>query len=216
MSHNNFTKNQATQLFSDTGEKQASDCDPESTLNLEKLVDVSSNCPSVNPSEGTHRTLLGECIAVEHPTLRGRVLVQWSDADGKTQKKWLPTLQNLPVRQHDRLLLVKPENWAEMIVTGVVDGFARRPEITRRDAGHLKLKRDERIRINSMDGKELLELFQSESGPVLRVLQKDTSVELPGKLKFSADSIELEAGAGPIHIKSTDDVRINGEMIHLN
>jgi hypothetical protein len=62
----------------------------------------------------------------------------------------------------------------------------------------------------------LVEVFQTDDGPVVRVLNTDAGVELPGKLRLAADSIELEAGAGPIKIKASDDVIVNGEMIHLN
>jgi hypothetical protein len=159
---------------------------------------------------------VGECIDVDHPTLRGRVLVRWTTADGEERTRWLPTLQNLPVRPNDRLLLLNPGNWDEMIVMGVVDGFAKRPEVRRQTAGRLELERDEAIRVTGRDGQELVEVFQTDEGPVVRVLNSDAGVELPGKLRLAADSIELEAGAGPVKIKASDDVIVNGEMIHLN
>lgn len=174
------------------------------------------------PGAGTRQrvqhmeNLVGECLDASHPTLIGRVLVQWRDIDGEERRQWLPTLQNLPVRKNDRLLLIKPKNWNEMIVTGVIDGFAKRPEIIHKTAGRIQLETDEAIRVTSKDGRELLELFQTDTGPVIRVLHEDTAIEFPGRLRLAANSIELEAGAGPINIKATDNVCINGEMIHLN
>ncbi|MFV9645339.1 MAG: hypothetical protein ACNYWU_05900, partial [Desulfobacterales bacterium] len=138
------------------------------------------------------------------------------DSAGREYKQWVPTLQNLPVRAKDRVLLVKPGNWDEMVVTGVIDGFSRRPEIKRKTGSLLELARDEAIRVTGSDGQELMEIFQTDSGPVVQLLHKDVNVKLPGRLCLQADSIELEAGAGPINIKATDDVCINGEMIHLN
>lgn len=176
--------------------------------------------PSGWAGEGTsqeiRQTLVGECVDVNHPTLRGRVLVRWMTVEGEPRTRWLPTLQNLPVRPKDRLLLTHPDNWDEMVVTGVIDGFARRPEIQRRTAGRLELERDEALRVTGRDGQELVEVFQTDDGPVVRVLNTHTGVEIPGKLRLAADSIELEAGAGPIKIKASDDVIVNGEMIHLN
>jgi hypothetical protein len=161
-------------------------------------------------------SLVGECVDANHPTLKGRVLVKWMTVDGESRERWLPTLQNLPVRPKDRLLLVNPGNWDELVVTGVIDGFAKRSQCDRQTAGRLELERDEALRVTGRDGQQLLELFQTDEGPVVRVLAGDTAVELPGKLRLAADTIELEAGAGPIKIKASDDVIVNGEMIHLN
>lgn len=167
------------------------------------------------PSSGS-RAIVGICLQAKHQTLSGRCLVQWDDPQKGEIRQWVPTLQNLPVRAKDRVLLVKPVNWDEMVVTGVIDGFSRRPEIKRKTGSLLELARDEAIRITGSDGQELMEIFQTDSGPVVQLLHKDINVKLPGRLRLQADSIDLEAGAGPINIKATDDVCINGEMIHLN
>ncbi len=180
------------------------------------IVKISSPIAGTRQRVQQMENLVGKCLDASHPTLIGRVLVQWRNIDGKGRRRWLPTLQNLPVRKNDRLLLIKPKNWNEMIVTGVIDGFAKRPEIVHKTAGQMQLETDEAIRVISKNGRELLELFQTDTGPVIRVLHKDTGIEFPGRLRLAADSIELEAGAGPIHIKATDDVCINGETIHLN
>jgi len=51
---------------------------------------------------------------------------------------------------------------------------------------------------------------------MIRLLQADTQVELPGKLCVSAGAIELRARAGAVRIDASDDVEIVGEAIHLN
>lgn len=216
MSNNPAVKRHRNRFIHGRKNETISECNTDLNGFAENRFAGVGHAVSSAQSERSSCTLLGECVGTDHPTLKGRLLVKWLEADGKTTEKWLPALQNLAVRNHDRLLLVKPENGDEMIVTGVVDGFAKRPEVARRSAAHVTLEPDEAIRVTSKYGGDLLELFQSESGPVIRVLQKDTAVELPGKLRLVADSIELEAGAGPIHIRATDDIRINGEMIHLN
>jgi hypothetical protein len=162
------------------------------------------------------QSLIGECIHAKHPTLQGRVLVRWTTLDGECQERWLPTLQNLAVRPNDRLLLINPGNWNELVVTGVIDGFAKRPGVDRQTAGYLELESDEALRVVDRNGEQLLEMFQTAEGTVVRLLTDDTSVEFPGKLRLAADTIELAAGAGPIKIRASDDVIVNGEMIHLN
>jgi uncharacterized protein (DUF2345 family) len=51
---------------------------------------------------------------------------------------------------------------------------------------------------------------------VIRLLQADSQVELPGKLCLSASAIELQARDGAVRIEANDDVKIVGETIHLN
>jgi hypothetical protein len=160
--------------------------------------------------------LVAECIDCNHPTLRGRVLVAWTDAAGRSAERWVPTVQGLPIRAGDRVLLIRPENWAEPIVTGVVDGFARRPEIERTDAATLRLQGDERVRIDAADGQPIAELHAGAAGPVIRLMHADVDLELPGALRIRASKIELEARQGACRIKASDDVVVEGETIQLN
>ena len=162
--------------------------------------------------------LVGECIDDEHPTLLGRVKVRWTEPrnQGQAQERWLACLHGVTVRRRDRVLLQLPENWPEPIVSGVVDGFALRPEAARLPGPAVELKADESIKVRSSRGQELLEIFQEESGPVVRLLDPDLDLELPGELRIRADRIELEARRGDVEIKASDDVNVQGEMINLN
>ena len=77
--------------------------------------------------------LVGECVHDAHPTLLGRVRVRWTEPGqgGEVREQWLACLLGVIVRQQDRVLLQLPDNWPEPVVTGVVDGFAMRPEAAR-------------------------------------------------------------------------------------
>jgi hypothetical protein len=171
--------------------------------------------PVLAPS-GVSSSLVGEIVDVKHPSLRGRVRVRWVDLEGQTFERWLPTLQGLPVRVADRVLMITAANWPEPVVTGVVDGFARRPERERASAATLELQRDEALRVQSASGEDLVEVFEDESGPVIRLLKEDVDLDLPGKLRVRAASIELEAKQGEARIQASDDVVVKGEIIHLN
>lgn len=61
-----------------------------------------------------------------------------------------------------------------------------------------------------------MEVFEDESGPVIRLLRDDIDLDLQGKLRVRAKSIELEAKEGQARIKASDDVVVVGEIIHLN
>ncbi|WP_437482581.1 hypothetical protein WME75_41135 [Sorangium sp. So ce1014] len=159
--------------------------------------------------------IVGECVDARHPTLIGRLLVRWATPLGP-QERWLPSLHGLAVRAHDRVLVSQPSNWPEPIVTGVVDGFALRPEAPRAEAARLELHGDEALRVATADGKPLVDVFASETGPVIRLLTEGIDLELDGALRVSARSIDLVARQGEVRLGAADDVVVQGETIHLN
>lgn len=159
--------------------------------------------------------VVGECLDDRHPTLQGRVLVRWPD--GKAHhERWCATLQGLPVRRGDHLLLLRPQNGDEHLVTGVVSGFSRRAGAPTREAARLELKRDEVVRIAGHEGQDLLEIRQGAEGPVVTLLHEDLELRVPGKLSLRGDEIHLEAEAGRVQVKASDDVVVLGETIQLN
>lgn len=185
---------------------------------LDEMLE-SANAPApqrILKPAGATESLVGEVVDDRHPSLRGRVRVRWQDLEGQTFEKWLPTLQSLPVRVRDRVLMTRATNWPEYVVTGVVDGFAARPEAPRETRAALELKRDEAVRIQTAGGEDLIEVFEEEGKPVIRILTDDVDLDLPGKMRVRAQSIELEAKRGQARIKASDDVVVNGETIHLN
>lgn len=149
-----------------------------------------------------------------HPSLLGRILVQW-DMAGDVSELWVATLQGLPVRTMDRVLLMRPVNGEEWIAVGVVDGFAQRPEVENQTCARLELRRDESVRIANSEGRDLMELHQGESGPVLKVLHEDVEINAPGRLRLRGKQVELHT-EGRVEIKASDDVVIRGEVIRLN
>jgi hypothetical protein len=182
------------------------------------LDELLEHAPPVSPPVATRETgsLVGEVVDARHPTLRGRVRVRWQDLEGHTFEKWLATLQSLPVRVADRVLMIRAANWPEPVVTGVIDGFARRPEAERGTAAHLELSRDEAVRVRSASGEDLVEVFEDEHGPVIRLLRDDVDLDLQGKLRVRAKSIELQATEGEARVRASGDVLLEGETIRLN
>lgn len=187
---------------------------------LDELLDLEpspiSPVRSVLPPRGTTDSLVGEVVDDRHPSLRGRVRVRWQDLEGRTFEKWLPTLHGLSIRVADRVLMVGATNWPEYVVAGVIDGFARRPEVERATHAQLELKRDEALRVRTPEGEDIVEVFQDEKGPVVRFLSDDVDLDVMGKLRVRAGAIELEAKRGQARITASDDVVVVGETIHLN
>ncbi len=163
------------------------------------------------------RTFVAECVDDRHPALMGRIRVRWTDdASGQVLERWVPTLHGMAVRVGDRLLLLEAHGVDEPIAVGVVDGFALRPVQARSPAAALALQTDETLRVTSIEGTPLVELFSSEAGPVIRLLATDVDIELSGRLRISARSLELAAREGPVTVSATDDVIVRGETIKLN
>jgi len=180
-------------------------------------VSLFPNCdPEAEARRAASESVVAECIEDCHPTLTGRVRVRWTDSSGEEQVQWVPTLAQVGVRKADRVLLTRACNWPEAVVIGVVDGFAVRPESPRTSAAAITLRPDEAVRVLDARGHELLEIITSESGPVVRLLQPDVNVELPGALKLNAASIEMTARSGPVSIQASDDVIFKGEVVRLN
>lgn len=181
---------------------------------LEELLADQIQSDEVANSRAT--CLVGECVDDCHAVLQGRVLVRFGGPGVAEREVWVPTLKGLPVRLADRVLLVRPDNGEEWIVTGVVDGFARRPVMAKQDVALLELKLDESVKVVSSEGHALVEISRGEAGPVVRVLQPDVNLEFAGKLAIKATSVEFEATQGTVTVKASDDVVIRGEVVHLN
>jgi hypothetical protein len=183
------------------------------------LLNILKSTPFVTRHAQDARTmggcLIGVCSEDRHPTLVGRVRVQWTTPNG-TGDAWLPTLRNLPVRRADQVLLVQPQNGTELIVFGILDGFTRRDTVPDQPAARLELKADEVLRIDDARGRAVLELRVEDTGPIVRLINKGVAIEVDGKLAFRADSIRMEARAGSIEVEASGDVSLAGEVIHLN
>lgn len=161
------------------------------------------------------RTLIGSCMESVHPFLKGRILVEL-EVDDKAVKKWMPTLHGLTFRPNDRVLVQWAENFDEPIVTGVVDGFSKRPEIERTALVSIKLENDESIKIGNCDGLPLLEIAQSSEGPIVKLFDEKVKIDLPNELCIDAKRIELNAKQGELKLSATDNVVVKGEQIDLN
>jgi hypothetical protein len=160
--------------------------------------------------------VVATCTEQRHPTLTGRIRARCEDAHGRVVESWVATLSGLSVRVSDRVLVLKLPEELDPIAVGVVDGFSRRPETPKLIAQVIEMKRDETLQVQADNGLPLLQITRNEQGPMIRLLQADTQVELPGKLCIAAGAIELRARAGTVRIDASDDVKIVGEAIHLN
>ena len=190
----------------------------ENTSILEEIIELerSDNVKEERLPTTISSTLVGVCLDAKHPTLQGRVLVEWKTSSRGDYRRWLPTLMSVTVRKGDTVLLSAPENWPEPVVIGVLDGFALRPSEKKVEKASLDLEKDESISVYAVTGDKILEVFYEDTGPVVRLMKEDIEVEMPGKGRISARSVNIEAKTGDVRIKASEDVKIQGEVVKLN
>lgn len=177
--------------------------------------EILEKAPS-KPSWPSGEPFIVECLDPRHPSLQGRVRIRWQGTCVEGVERWVPTLHGLAVRKGDRLLAQVPHGEAEPIVIGVIDGFLPRPAPERTTAAKLEVKSDEIFQVCSEGGQPLVEIIHDDKGPVVRLLQSNTRVDIKGKLSISAAELELSAVKGKVRIEASDDVDVVGETIHLN
>ncbi len=199
--------------------------DPRTPTTLTLLLDAAAVGPSTTdptpepptpqPTADRGRGFVGSVIAERHPVLLGRVLVRY-DRDDVPREAWLPVMRGITARFGDTVLLVDPANWCEPLVVGIIDGFAEettRPPVV---AHRLELRDDEVVEVCDSWGRPLLHVRDGADGPVLSLARADVDLEIAGRLRIRADSLELAALRGAVAIDASDDVVIRGEIIHLN
>jgi hypothetical protein len=71
----------------------------------------------------TETSLLGEIVENASVESQNRALVRWRSADGLQCERWLMFVQGLNFQKMDHVLLQRPTNGPDWIVTGVVAGL---------------------------------------------------------------------------------------------
>ena len=162
-------------------------------------------------------TLIGRCLRTSHPTLRDRILIRWTPTVGAPSEEWLQGLRGLRVQEQDLVLLNFAENWPEPVVVGVVGASdpENRTNSDSRDA-LVHLQPGEACRIEDASGRPLLAVQLSDQGPVIRFLDPDVNIDVPGVLRLRASAIELQASSGNVQVTAAADVIVCGEAIRLN
>jgi len=66
--------------------------------------------------------LVGDVLGTISPEYPGRALIRWRTLDGLLNERWLPTVSGLTLNQGDLVLLHRPGNWHEWLVSHCVVG----------------------------------------------------------------------------------------------
>ena len=173
-----------------------------------------------DPSSGDNsHVVVGEVVDTHHPELRGRVFVQWFEENGENHQKWLSVVNGLYIQKGDRVLVIQPENWNEKIITNVLEGALGSDSVVEEQsekARILELEQNETIQLQNAEGKPLIDIRSSTQGPVVRILNNNLQIEASGRLKFKAETVEIEGGRGGVDIRTEADTVVRSRHIRLN
>ena len=163
-------------------------------------------------------TIVGEVIDTHHPDLSGFVCVRWITQTGESSERWLRRVRGPMPRKGDRVLLEQPLNWQEKLITAVLeDPSCGKPVADNTEAAQkIELQPNQCLSIMDAHRNPVVEIYSSSQGPVVRLMNENVNLEIPGKLRFQADTIELEAGRGGVDIRTDADTVIRSRFIRLN
>jgi len=184
-------------------------------LNLRHAEQTSAHTQEI---ESASQALLGEVIDTHHPDVPGLLFVRWIDGNGVSTERWLQRMRGAVPKRGDRVLLQQPANWPEKIVMAVLDdgrsGDMIEPSVA--NGPTIQLATEQCVRIADFNGNDLLEVHTSANGPVVRLMNRNATFEVPGKLRFQADTIEFEGGRGGVDIRTEADTVVRSRYIRLN
>ena len=102
-------------------------------------------------------SLVGDVLERSSPDFPGRVLVRWRGLDGALNECWLLAVRGLALDKGDLVLLHRPGNWPEWLVTHAITGRrdpleSHEPGFHRTDVKNLDVMVDDkRIEIEGQD-----------------------------------------------------------------
>ncbi|BAX61831.1 hypothetical protein [Burkholderia stabilis] len=163
-------------------------------------------------------TMIGEVIDTHHPDAMGLIRVKWSVQDGDTCERWLECVDGVKPRIGDRVLLQSPANWADYLIAGLLTrkGLGEPVEPVIEPAMALSLEADKCVQIADAAGTPLLQVRASPDGPVVTLLNRNVNIEVAGKLRLSAQTLELEGGRGGVDIRTEADTVVRSRYVRLN
>ncbi|RQR50492.1 hypothetical protein DIE21_17175 [Burkholderia sp. Bp9140] len=163
-------------------------------------------------------TLIGEVTDTHHPDAMGRIRVKWSMQDGSTREHWLECVDGVKPEIGDRVLLQSPANWPEYLIAGLLKrtGSGEPVEPVVEPAMALALDADKCVQISDASGCPLLQVRASPDGPVVKLLNRNVNIEVAGKLRLSAQTLELEGGRGGVDIRTEADTVVRSRYVRLN
>ncbi|KER70720.1 hypothetical protein HR51_19600 [Burkholderia cepacia] len=170
------------------------------------------------PEHREPSTMIGEVTDTHHPDAMGLIRVKWALLDDTTCERWLECVDGIKPRIGDRVLLQSPANWPEYLIAGLLTrkGHGEPVEPVIEPAMALSLEADQCVQIADASGCPLLQVRASPDGPVVTLLNRNVNIEVAGKLRLSAQTLELEGGRGGVDIRTEADTVVRSRYVRLN
>lgn len=164
----------------------------------------------------TSMTLLGRVTDTHNPDLPGRVFVRWTERR-KPHQAWLTYVVGSTPRRGDSVLLIRPGNDPQWLVTAVLSGAAPESTASSTDrAQTVRLQPGQRFRIEAHDGTGLVEIGGTSGEVSVRLLGNDVTLEATGRLRLAGRSVEIEGGVAGVEVRTDHEVVVRGRQIRLN
>lgn len=173
---------------------------------------------AATPYDRWPASLTAVCVCPAQAENPGLCQVVAAGAAGP-ETHWLPRLENAAVRAGQTVLVVKPADGSSPVVVGGLAGAngagwssaaGHRVEAAQDAAGGAT------VRVLLPDGRTALEIDLREAAPTVRLLDDDVHLDLAGRLRITARSIDLTARQGSATVTAHDDFRVEAERIRLN
>jgi hypothetical protein len=183
---------------------------------LEQVLGASAG--TANPLErGSTGPLLAEVLDTHNPYMRGRVFVRWHDGERGPIEAWLRIVEGVRARKGAQVLLSKPANAPEWLVTAAL--FAAATEIVEESSDPapelLRLEPGQVLRIEDHRGQAVVELGGDQAGPRVRLLGRDATMAVDGTLRLEARELEL-CGREGVELRTEGEVLARGRVNRLN
>lgn len=186
---------------------------------LRRLFDNDPVPDRTTPAERRESsTMIGEVTDTHHPDAMGLIRVKWVLRDDTTCERWLECVDGVKPRIGDRVLLQSPANWPEYLIAGLLmrKGHGDPVQPVVEPAMALSLEAGKCVQIADASGCPLLQVRASHDGPVVTLLNRNVNIEVAGKLRLSAQSLELEGGRGGVDIRTEADTVVRSRYVRLN
>jgi hypothetical protein len=187
---------------------------------LEEILSQETSDRPARMSAGNNLPFCGLVLDKNDPKNQLRALIRWQ-ADGVVFEEWLHRTAGVALEPGDTVLIQPIRNRSHPAVIGILD----RPNKSDEEicqSGVLESKtaivltEGASIQVVAENGRPLLEVSRTESGPRLKLLCPDAVIDVPGDLSLNAKSIKLSATSGKVEVKASDDVVVVGKDIYLN
>jgi hypothetical protein len=163
-------------------------------------------------------SFLGVCLDEKADTPDGSCRVRYQNSAGEPVEARLQYLAGLFLRPGDEVLLSQPVGASKPVVIGCLAGDGADRSLPLPGGRKLLFDAEESstVRLELADGNVVLEIDLATEVPTIRLPQKDLTLDLEGRLKIEARSIDLVSRLGNVNVKANDDFKVVAERVWLN